>query len=106
MIQLLDSSGDDSSLLVVVGQAQHRVGLTATSLSVAHHGPVVSLDDALHDLSGCDIVDIVLGSIVENVWELELPVVQSVVDRAHVFLVDLYFEVSIVGIDLEVVGCE
>ena len=52
VIDLLNSSWDNSSLLVVVGKSQHGECLSSAGLSIAHHGPVVSRDNAL-DNRGC-----------------------------------------------------
>lgn len=75
MIDLLNSSWNNSSLLVVVGESQHSECLTCSSLSITHHGTIVSRDNTLHNRSCGNIIHIILSSIMKDVVETELPVV-------------------------------
>lgn len=42
MEDLLNCSGNHTSLLVVVGQPEHRESFTRSSLAIAHNGPIVT----------------------------------------------------------------
>ena len=52
VVHLLDGPRNDTSLLVVIGEAQHRKGLSSSSLTVGHDGSIVALDNALDDTCG------------------------------------------------------
>jgi hypothetical protein len=93
VIQLLDSSWDDSSLLEVVAQPKHRVGLSTSGLAVAHDGAVVPLGHTLHQHICRNIVDIILSSIMKNLREFEFPSVGAVVNDTLVLLVNEDFQV-------------
>ena len=93
VVQLLDGSWDDASLLEVVGQTKHRVGLATACLPVAHNRAVVALGYALDQLIGGDVVHIILGGIMKNAGEFEFPGVRSVVNDALVLLLLVDFEV-------------
>lgn len=64
MIQLLNRSWHHSSLLVVISQTQHGVGLSTACLTIAHHSTIITLDHTLYDLRGGAIKDIVLSGVV------------------------------------------
>jgi hypothetical protein len=92
VVHLLNSSGNNSSLLVVVGEAQHREGLTSSGLAIAHDGAIVAGDDTLHNGGGRQVIDIILGGVVQNVVKLEFPVVQLIVHGSVVRLVAMHQE--------------
>jgi hypothetical protein len=89
MINLLNSSRNDSSLLIVVREPQHGKSFSSSSLTIAHHGAVVAIHDTLDNGCGRKVVDIILSGIVQNVIKLELPVIQLIVHGSMVLLVSV-----------------
>jgi hypothetical protein len=90
MVDLLNSPGNNASLLIVIGEAEHGEGFSSSRLAIAHDSAIVSGDDALDNGCGRQIVDIVLGSIVEDVVKLKLPVIQLIVYGSVVHLVSVH----------------
>ena len=86
MIYLLNSPWDDSSLLIVIGEAEHCESLSCSGLPIAHDCTVVARNNALHNGSSRDIINIILGSIVKDGIELELPVILLIVDGTMIRL--------------------
>ena len=89
MVNLLDGSWDDTSVLVVIGLTQHSEGFTSAGLTVTHHSSVVPSDGTVHNLGGSLVIDIILGGVMQNGVELEFPVVKLIVDSTHFHLVSV-----------------
>ena len=81
MINLLDGSWYQTSLLEVVGQTEHGECLTSSSLPIAQNCTVVSTNDGLDDWNRTYIIDIILSGVMKDVVKLELPVIKGVVDN-------------------------
>jgi hypothetical protein len=45
VVDLLDSSWNDTSLLEVISKTKHSERLTSSSLSIGHYGSIVSSDN-------------------------------------------------------------
>ena len=116
VVNLLDSPRNDASLSEVVAEAEHREGLTSTRLTVCHDSAVVASDYVGDDLSRCEVIDVILSGILEDVVEFEFPVIQLVVDESLVSFVDSNIKVLIHvnkgatytsgGIDVKIVRSE
>lgn len=89
---LLDGAWNDTSLLEIVGETQHRECLSRTSLSITHDGAVVPSNNIRHDLCRGQIEYIILRGIEHDLVELEAPGIQLIVHCAVVFFVDLDIE--------------
>ena len=81
LVHLVDCSWDDASVLVVRRRPVHRERLACSGLPVAHHGAVVAIGHLLDGLEGAVVEDILLGRVVHDLVELELPVLGGVVDE-------------------------
>lgn len=92
MVNLLDCSWNDSALLEVIRQPQHRVGLATASLTVAHDRSIISFNYTLDYLLSRRIINIILSSIMKDLRKFELPSIAAVVDNALVFLFDENFK--------------
>lgn len=84
MINLLNSSWDNTSLLVVISETKHCECLTSTCLPVAHDSSIVASNYALNDTRSSLVIDIVLSGVMQDGIELEFPVVKLIVHRTHV----------------------
>ena len=75
-------------------QGASDIGLACTCLAIAHDRSVVALHNALHDFIGCKVVHIVLGGVMKDMAEFELPGVVLVVnDFALLLLVHVHLEI-------------
>lgn len=69
---ILEDSGDDSSLGLLEKIALHSVGLSRGRLAVCHQSSVPSLEQILHQRLSYLLVDFLLGSfLVENIVEVK-----------------------------------
>lgn len=75
MIDLLNSSWNNTSLLVIICKSQHGESLTSTSLTIAHDSTVISSNDALNNARGSPVINIILSGVMHNGIELEFPVI-------------------------------
>lgn len=88
VVDLLNGSWDNSLVLLTVLQAKHWISFTGTSLSIAHNRTVIPSYNTLDKLICCNIIYISLGGVMEDAWELKLPVIKTVVYYTLLFLVD------------------
>ena len=79
LVDLIDGSRDDASVFVVRRRSIHRERLARAGLPVAHHGAVVAVGDLPHSLEGAVVEHILLGRVVHDLVEFELPVLRRVV---------------------------
>ena len=92
MVHLLDGARNDTTLLELVLQAEHGERLARTGLTIAHDGAVVAGDHVRNNLSGRQVIDIILSGVLQDLFKFKLPVIQLVVDDSFVYLVNLDFE--------------
>ena len=93
MIDLLNSSWNNTSLLVIICKSQHGESLTSTCLTIAHHSTVISSNDTLNDARGSPIIDIILSGVMQNSIELKFPVIKLVVNSSMVCFVNMHIEI-------------
>ena len=92
MINLLDSSGNDTTLREFGRHSKHGERLARASLTITHDSAIVTGDHVGDDLRRSQIVDIVLRGVLQDLFKFKLPVVQLVVDDSFVCLVYLDLE--------------
>ena len=78
----VDGARNDTSVLEVRRRPEHRKGFSSASLSIAHDGPVVAVDERADDIISAIIKNVVLGGVVQNLVEFEFPGLSCVVDHA------------------------
>ena len=93
MVDLLNSPGDDSSVLVIVGLTQHCKGLSSTSLTVAHNSSIVPCNSAIDNVRGSLVINIILSGVMQDGVELEFPVVKLIVDSSKVSFVSMNIKI-------------
>ena len=102
MINLLYSSGYYASLLVIVCQSQHCVRFTTSCLTIAQNCSIVALNHWLHNTSGRQIINIILGGVMHNMRKLKLPTVKLVVHETLVFFVNMNVKVLSIKSKLDI----
>ena len=106
-IELSDSARHNTTILKHCGAACHAVCLTSTSLAVAKHGAVVTLDDRLNNLGCTDFVSFILARIVQDLFKVKLPDISLIVDETKFLILILLKSDSARGlVNLNVVACE
>lgn len=106
MIDLLYGTGDNTSLLVIISQSEHRESFSRSGLTIAHNGSIVSCDDVGDDLSRCQVVNIILRGVQHDIIEFEFPIIQLIVDGSLIFFVHVNIEFTSVLIDFQICGGE
>ena len=106
-VDLSDGSGQDAAVFELGLAAGHRVSLACAGLTIAEDCSIVTFDDTLDDFGGALLIDFVLACIVQDFFELELPLVGLVVHEASfcVFVVP-HHDCSFALVDFHVLGCE
>ena len=92
MIYLLNSSWNNTSLLVIICKSQHGESLTCTCLTIAHDSTVISSYDALNDTRGSPVINIILSGVMHNGIEFKLPVIKLIIDCTFIFFVDVHIK--------------
>jgi len=85
---LLNCPGHEASVLKGVSTA-HGVCFTRTSLTIAHDSAVETFDNRLNNLCASCLISLILWSIVQDLFKLELPCISLIIDHTFVLLVDL-----------------
>ena len=78
---LVDCTGDESSILVVSGRAGHGEGLTSAGLTVAHDCSIEAIHDLVDSLLGAVLEDLLLGGVMEKLVKFECPLLLLIVDK-------------------------
>lgn len=106
VVDLLNSSGNDSSVLIIIGLTKHRESFSSTGLTVAHHSSIVPSNGTIDNVWGSLVINIILCSVMQNGVEFELPVIKLVVHCTEIPLVTMDIEITCLNVDFEVVGCK
>ena len=92
VVDLLNSSRNDSSLLVIISQTKHCKCFTSSCLTVSHNGAIVTSDDIWDNLSSCQIIDIILSGVLKNFVESESPIIKLIINNSFIFLINFDIE--------------
>ena len=83
---LVDRSGDNTSVLVVLGTPTHRECLSSPCLSVDKDCAVEALNHRFDYVSGAPVENFLLGGVVQNLVELETPLFCLIVNKTASFI--------------------
>lgn len=70
---LMDSSWNDSSVFEIRGGSIHSESFSSTSLSIAHDGSVIAIDDRLDNILRAVGKDVFLRGVMHYLVEFKLP---------------------------------
>ena len=79
---LMNSSGNNSSVLEIWGSSIHCESFSCSGLSIAHNGSIVSIDDRFNDFLCAVRVNVFLWSVMHYLVEFKLPWFLLIIDKS------------------------
>jgi hypothetical protein len=107
VVNLVDSSWEDTAILENSGWACHRVCLPSTGLAVTKHSTVVAFHNRADHIVSGRLINLILACIVQDPFELKLPAVCLIVHMtifSPLLCIQIYRAFS--RVDFVDFGCE